>query len=227
MANTFFSSDFHAYHTNMCRGTSSWDSGYRDFNNPEEMTRIIINSINSTVGKNDTLYNMGDFSFGGLLNIWRFRKQIVCENLINVCGNHDYHILKDQFIPNLEKSYNTIYEISDESKHRVFNSEKTNGDVTTKDLFKEVYNGTGDKGILIEINGQKIILNHYPLNTWEGIEDGVWLLHGHEHSKSKDQEKGKILDLDWYRFMRPISFDEVKEIMDTRIISPRGISRSH
>jgi len=214
MNNIFFSSDYHAYHTNICRGTSSWESGYRDYNNPEEMTEIIINSINSTVGKNDTLYHIGDLSFGGLLNIWRFRKQIVCENLINICGNHDHHILKDSFIPNLEKQHDVIYEVSDKSRYRVFNSEKTDGDVTARDLFKEVHDGTGNKGISIEINGQKIILNHYPLDTWEGIEDGVWLLHGHEHSKFIEQEKGKILDLHWYRFKRPISFDEVKKIMD-------------
>jgi calcineurin-like phosphoesterase family protein len=81
--------------------------------------------------------------------------------------------------------------------------------------------------LFIEINGQKIALNHYPLKTWEGIEDGVWLLHGHEHSKYKDFEFGKWLDLDWGRFMKPLSFDEIKEIMDSREISLNTQIKSH
>jgi calcineurin-like phosphoesterase family protein len=228
--NIYFSSDLHAFHKNICLGTSVWDdkeTNCRNFNTIEEMNETIVKSINSRVGKDDILYHLGDWSFGGWENIWNLRKQIICENIIQINGNHDDHIRKDKFFPHLVKQDGIICEISDENDYRILGDVKDEGDVTAKDFFKEVYDGTGNDGIEIEIDGQKIILNHYPLETWKGIADGVWLLFGHEHSKNKDSDSGKTLDLDWGRFMKPISFFEIKDIMDSREIDLKGINRSH
>lgn len=229
--NIYFSSDWHLFHKNICLGTSVWDDkekNCRNFNTIEEMNDTIIKSINSRVGKDDILFHLGDLSFGGWENIWNSRKQIVCEHIINILGNHDFpHIAKDKFFPHLEKQNGVIYEIADKNDYRTLGDSKVEMDVTAKDFFEEAYDGTGNDGIEIEIDGQRINLNHYPLKMWEGIKDGSWSLRGHEHSKYKHLEFGKWLDLDWGRFMKPLSYLEIKEIMDSREISLETNGRSH
>jgi calcineurin-like phosphoesterase family protein len=225
----YFTSDLHAFHRNICAGTSTWDNkdtNCRDFNTIEEMNVAIIKSINSVVGVDDILYHCGDWSFGGWENIWNFRKQIKCKNIININGNHDIHIFNNKFFPMLEKQGDVIYEIEKHNDYRVLSMVKHPNDVTAKDFFTEVYDGTTNKGVLIEIEGQKIVLNHYPLKTWDGINEGVWLVHGHEHGHNKNTECGKMIDIGWCRFKKPLSFDEIKEIMDTRKIT-NGVERTH
>lgn len=146
-------------------------------------------------------------------------------NKVCVVGNSN--IAKDKFFPHLVNQGGIICEISDEKEYRILGDVKTEGDVTARDFFKEVYDGTGKEGIEIEIDGQRINLNHYPLDTWGGIEDGVISLRGHEHGKFKEFETGKWLDLDWNRFRKPVSYLEIKEIMDSREINLKTNSRSH
>lgn len=95
----FFTSDTHAYHKSIARGTSQWKSGYRDFNNEVEMTEVIVNNINEIVKPTDLLIHNGDWSFGGVDNILNFRNQINCRNIILMQGNHDRHI-DDTYVQN-------------------------------------------------------------------------------------------------------------------------------
>jgi calcineurin-like phosphoesterase family protein len=53
------------------------------------MDGFLIESINSTVGENDTLYHLGDFAFGNRKNIPLFRDRIYCKNVHLIYGNHD------------------------------------------------------------------------------------------------------------------------------------------
>lgn len=144
-----------------------------------------------------------------------------------ICVTGNSHIKNNKFFPHLEKQGDIIYEIADKENYRSWTGSKKDGDVTAKDFFKEVYNGTGNSGIEINIEGQKIILNHYPLKSWKDIENGSWLLSGHEHGNFKDIEKGKMLDIGWCRFKKPLSFLEIKEIMDSRKIELNLFDRSH
>ena len=61
----------------------------------------------------DTLYHLGDWSFGGIENIWNFRKRINCKNIYLVPGNHDHHIKKNK----LEKPKNWILLINNNNSH--------------------------------------------------------------------------------------------------------------
>ena len=58
MGKTFFFSDPHYGHANICGGVSMWTdkSGCRNFNTLEEMNDSIVNAINSKVGVDDELY---------------------------------------------------------------------------------------------------------------------------------------------------------------------------
>ena len=138
----YFSSDFHGYHANICQGTSSWDDkndSCRDFDTIEEMNNAIITSINSVVGEDDTLYHLGDWALGGWENIWHLRKQIKCKNIIQICGDHDLHIIKDRFFPFLANRDGEIFEIEDKNNYLHMGILKSKHNVTAKDLFKEVY----------------------------------------------------------------------------------------
>ena len=103
-ANIWITSDTHFGHAGICRGTTHWrtlDSDgnkivpldvVRDFDTVEEMNERMIENINACVGENDTLFHMGDWSFGGFENISEFRYRINCKNIHFILGNHDHHI---------------------------------------------------------------------------------------------------------------------------------------
>lgn len=214
----YFCSDFHYSHVNLCRGTSKWsnkEENCRNFNTIEEMNEAIVKSINSVVKADDTLYHLGDWSLGGWENIWNLRKQIVCENIIQINGNHDEAISKDKFFPFLEKQGNIIYEISDKTKYRSLGMLKNKSDVTARDMFTKVYSNR----LRIVIEGQEIILDHFPLEEWENMGTGTWHLYGHSHHNLDNTEtstKYKRMDVGWNG--KVYSFDEIKKIMSKREI---------
>lgn len=95
----FFTSDTHYNHKNICRGVSEWTGGVdktRDFKNLDQMNATIVNNINETVGQDDILVHIGDWSFGGFESIIEFRKRIVCKNIYLIFGNHDHHIERNK-----------------------------------------------------------------------------------------------------------------------------------
>jgi calcineurin-like phosphoesterase family protein len=65
----------------------------------------------------------------------------------------------------------------------------------------------------IKVDGQKLILSHYPHAIWNGSHHGSWHLHGHCHGSY--HVDGKILDvgIDNHPDHQVFSFDEVREHM--------------
>ena len=123
MSNIFFTSDTHYAHKNICVGVSEWDDktkSCRKFQTLEEMNELIVNNINKYVKENDILYHLGDWSFGGINNIWEFRKRINCKNIYLVPGNHDHHIKKNKILPQKDPEFRPYSweEIKEEMKER-------------------------------------------------------------------------------------------------------------
>lgn len=80
----WFTSDLHFGHENVLRHQE------RPWGDIEAMNRGLIANINATVGMNDTLYVLGDFSFKiKQAEAWELRKQIICRNVHLIRGNHD------------------------------------------------------------------------------------------------------------------------------------------
>ena len=80
--NTFFISDTHFHHANIINYCK------RPFKSTLEMNRIIIDNWNRTVGKDDTVFHIGDFGFGSremLSDIVR----LLNGKKILIIGNHD------------------------------------------------------------------------------------------------------------------------------------------
>ena len=97
MKDIWFTSDTHFGHKNICRGTTQWKSGFRDFDSPSEMNEVILNNINNNVKSNDILYHLGDFAMGNpTSNIIDVLNNIDCKNIHLILGNHDPFIRKNK-----------------------------------------------------------------------------------------------------------------------------------
>ena len=192
----WFTSDTHFAHKNICASTTVWNdkSGCRDFPGLREMNQALVKNINECVQQEDTLYFLGDWSFGGYENVYNFWDQIICKDIYFIPGNHDQHIKKNKPLSVKDK---TIF--------------------STQQLFKMLPELTS-----ITYEKKKFILCHYPLDQWEDMDRGAIHLHGHCHGKINDCEtnqKYKRMDIgiDWKEF-RPYSIDEIVEIMNKRKI---------
>lgn len=80
----YFSSDQHFFHKN---AATNPDFG-RNFSSVEEMNETLIDNWNSVVNKEDTVYVVGDFSFGNTTQTTQVFNRLK-GNKILVKGNHD------------------------------------------------------------------------------------------------------------------------------------------
>lgn len=206
----FFVSDTHYHHTNLVLGTSKWDdkSGCRPFSTLEEHDNHIVEQINKTVGEYDVLYHLGDWSFGGISNIFEFRKQIKCRNIHLILGNHDKHIEDFKLLP-LEQRR----EFFDH-----YNYNQSSG-IGVRNLFR-----TTAYYDLVYIPGIKfpITICHYAMRTWYANNKGAYNLYGHSHNTLPPIGKQLDVGLDSAKVLlgeyRPFSLEEIKSIMDTKEI---------
>lgn len=101
--NFYVTSDLHFDHINICRGTSKWDSGYRDFNNPKEMNETLIRNINKVVPSSGHLFILGDIKFGDKQQLPSLLGEIKCKNIYYLYGNHSMFIRQNDYYQKLFK----------------------------------------------------------------------------------------------------------------------------
>jgi calcineurin-like phosphoesterase family protein len=191
--NIWFTSDTHFGHTNIAGPKiSTWSSGYRDFNSVHMMNMALVDGINKYVKEDDILYHLGDWSFGGVQNIFQFRNYIICKNIHLILGNHDQHII-DKEIKYHDTTFNPI---------ELFSSVQ---DVLTLDIGKT-----------------KIFLSHYSHRVWLGSHKGVIHLYGHSHGSIPDYGKSMDVGVDvaFKKFgeYRPFNIGDITNIMSKRNI---------
>lgn len=170
----FISSDFHFGHRGITMGTSHWVNEFgevpleqvRHFENEIQMSNQLIENINSKVGENDVLIHLGDWSFGGIENIYKFRKQINCKTIIEIRGNHDQHIGEGK------KIYFPTEEFDEDAPNGLeFNIDWCFHSI--HDVFKFKY------------EKYTFVCSHFPFLSWENISKGWLNLHGHFHNKGQ------------------------------------------
>jgi calcineurin-like phosphoesterase family protein len=202
----FFTSDTHYGHTNICRATTKWtgaDNMTRNFKSLEHMNDAIADNINEIVNENDILIHLGDFSFGGFDNISEFRNRIVCKNIHLVLGNHDHHI---------ERNKENIQELFTSVNHYI------NLDIRRPSSIR--------KG---EMDKFKFVLMHFPIASWDGMNDGVMHLHGHVHlPKHQRIAGGRAMDVgvdgnDMY----PLGMFEVLNLLKNQPIKSLSLPKDH
>lgn len=199
----FFTSDTHYSHSNICRATTRWsgaDNLTRDFKSLNHMNDTLVNNINEMVGENDVLIHLGDWSFGGFEQIEEFRNRIICKNVHLVYGNHDHHIRRNK-----------------ENIQSLFTSTQ---DYIHLDL--RIPNGK-------EMDKLSIVCMHYPIASWNGMNDGVIHLHGHVHLPPHLRiNEGKAMDVGVDgNGLYPINIKEIRSIMKDRPNKKLTLPKDH
>lgn len=73
----------------------------------------------------------------------------------------------------------------------------------------------------ITIEGQSIVLCHYAMRTWSRSHYGAWQLYGHSHNSLPDDPGARAIDVGVdARNYTPISFEEIKKIMEKKVFKP-------
>lgn len=133
MNSIWFTSDTHYNHKGIVRGTSSWENKQRcrDFDTVEEHNEALVKKFNELIKSGDTLYHLGDWSFGGFSAVTEFWKRLPSRLDIHlIYGNHDHHIERNkegvqalfksvQYVKEARIGSNTI--VLSHYAHRVWN----------------------------------------------------------------------------------------------------------
>lgn len=163
----------------------------RGYDSSLEMTEDIISIINQTCQESDILLVLGDFCLNTSVEKFCSDVQRIKPKLWFVSGNH-----------------NSPWE-------REFENGRFNGWKNKVDVL----------GPYIEMiwNKQLVVANHYAFQVWNGSHHGSWSLCSHSHGSLNtilpDFANGKQLDCGWDVHKKPLSFEEIKEIMDKKSIS--------
>ena len=202
----FFTSDTHYNHENICTATTTWvgaENLTRKFNTLNHMNDTLVNNINELVGENDVLIHLGDWSFGGFEKISEFRNRIICKNIHLTYGNHDHHIR------------NNKEDIKD-----IFSSTH---DYLFLDIRRPSIVGKG------QMDKYSFVCMHYPIASWDSMNDGVIHLHGHVHLPPNLRlGEGKSLDVGVDgNNLHPMSLDEILSVVKNQPIRKLSLPKDH
>lgn len=184
----FVSADAHINHVNLTRGTSKWGPGNmtRDYNTVADMNKAVLDSY-KTIPEDAYFFLLGDMLFGDKKDVYMVLNSIPTKNIIYLYGNH-----------------------SDWLRKRLETDVELNNRFLWVGDYLEVFWGS-----------KLITMFHYPIASWREMGKGSWMLAGHSHGSyapglptTKDQ--GKVLDVGWDVFNRPITMYEVSDIMDSK-----------
>jgi len=196
----YFTSDQHFYHENVIKYCN------RPFSSVEEMNQILIKNWNNTVGPDDIVYCLGDFSMA-------FRSVEMFSQALNgvkylVPGNHDfchsYH----------KKSRN------EEGRQKWIQKYTDNG-----------WTVLPEQTILELPDVGTINLCHFPYvadvdyndkySKWRLNDDGNWLICGHVHQNWKVYNNMINVGVDVWDF-KPVSIEEISKIILTHKVVQRA-----
>lgn len=215
----FFVSDLHFSHDR----EFIW--GKRGYNSGQEHDNGLIENWNNVCDENSVVFHLGDICFNdpdGKKTEYLFRR-LKFKKLYCLLGNHNSgqsnvyrRVLGEQFENAFPPKQGNPFDVDLNSKNHYevyplwyeINSEK-------KVCFLPEY-------FEIRVGQQKIVLCHFPIVSHHKNGHGSWMVCGHSHGScefsQKNANKGKILDVGIESFGRPISFFELKTIMDKKDI---------
>ena len=178
--------------------------GSRGYTSPEHHTNSVIDGINARVRSTDILCMLGDFSLNTTIDDFNdYISRITCQNVCMLWGNHNN--------PHEKRVYKPLADaLLDKSV--ILNTEHYQ-------VYPVFYKNVKYLGHYHEvaIDGQIIIMFHYPISVWNFMGGGAWCLCGHSHynfePSTATNYNAKILDVWWDGFKKPLSFDEVSNIM--------------
>lgn len=189
----YFTADTHFYHYNIV-DLCGRDIGKAGWMNRDDvvarMNEVLIARWNNYVRPEDTIYHLGDFAFCG-----KTRAQEVLEQLngkkIWILGNHDYSLADKVGV-----YFDEIYD------YRV---------IRVHEKYQD------DDGEWRQFH-RKIVLCHFPIESWDGMGHGSWHLHGHCHGNLRNQ-RGLRMDVGVdTNNLAPYSLDEITKVLTMRSV---------
>lgn len=164
----------------------------RGYNSVQEHDEGVIKTLNETVRPNDILIFLGDFCLNTTFTQFdAYLDKIACQNLWALWGNHNN--------PHEKNVYRKL--VGDKEQYPVKYKNMT-------------YYGHYMEAIL---NGQFVVLFHYPIWVWNEMKNGSWMLCGHSHYSfphtKADNQYGKILDVGWDGHGKPWTLEEISAVM--------------
>ncbi len=187
--NIYFTSDPHYFHENVIKYCT------RPYATVEEMNEALIRNWNETVGPEDTVYCMGDFSLA-LRPVEIYSSRLMGKKKL-VPGNHDWC-------------------------HPA--NKKARGDNLAKWIAHYEHHGWEVLPIQSELDIEgvaKVNLCHMPYkgDSTDGrheqfrlVDDGRWLICGHVHEKWQVKEKMINVGVDVWDY-KPVHIDRIKQII--------------
>jgi len=184
-------SDPHYNHNNICRGTTNWRT--IDGEIPEEQTRdfTTIEKMNESI-LNGINWNVGQDDILICLGDWSFGGFEYIEEFRNriVCKN--VHLVLGNHDHHIERNKGNIQKLFTSVSHYE----------------------------TLVINKKTFRLFHYPIQSWNGMNEGDIHLHGHVHLRpNRKFGQGKKMDvgIDGHPEFRPYNImREIVPIMDKR-----------
>ncbi len=166
------------------------------------MNEAIVNNINSLVKEDDILYCLGDWSFGGIENIWNFRKQINCKNIHLILGNHDHHIEKNKIIPNTINSLKDLFVSVQHYKEIIIDKQK----IVLCHYAMRVWNQSHKGSWMLYGHSHGTLDEMTP-----EFSNPTWIGDQYYIKNYKTMDVGMDTNN-----LKPYSFEEIKLIMDKR-----------
>jgi calcineurin-like phosphoesterase family protein len=194
----------------------------RGFTNVNDMDRTIIDSINERVRPTDILFHLGDFCLNTDENGFNsYLSRINCQNIYHIWGNHNN--------PPWTVYKNEVHDWMNHN-HEGYASRK-GSDIESFDPMKlevEIYPFRYRNIVFLgnyleaQINGMKYVMAHYPIYVFNEMKHGVRHLCGHSHGSlpfsTPECSDSKVLDCGWDVHRKPLSVNEILDIMDTKNI---------
>jgi len=195
-------SDPHYNHSNICRGTTNWRTVEGEI--PIEQTRdfATLEKMNESI-INGINWNVGQDDILICLGDWSFGGFEYIEEFRNriVCKN--------------------VHLILGNHDHHI---ERNRGDI------QKIFTSVSDYETLI-IDKKTFRLFHYPIQSWNGMNEGDIHLHGHVHLPSNRKfGQGKKMDvgIDGHPEFRPYNvMREIVPIMDKRDVKSDMLNDHH
>jgi calcineurin-like phosphoesterase family protein len=160
----------------------------------------VVSKINARVKEDNFLYFLGD----GFLNatdeqVLEWFSRINCQNIHTLWGNHSSNTFRIYRQAVLEKYGDPEIEVYPMR----FNN------VVFLGNYQEIY-----------IGKKLIVLQHFPIKTWNNNSRNSFHLHGHSHntdkSRNPEHPMGKCLDCSWDWKKDIWSFEEIEDVMSTK-----------
>jgi calcineurin-like phosphoesterase family protein len=186
----YFTSDTHYMHKNICRGTTSWSNADGFCRDFDTLDQMNDRIVNGI----NSVVGQDDILFH--LGDWSFGGFEMIEQFRNRINCRNIHIILGNHDHHIERDREDI-----------------------RRLFTSV-----NQYLELEVKGkdweQNYVLMHYPIISWNKMNDGVIHLHGHVHlSADRRIGKGKTMDVGVDgNGLNPLHTSDIKRLMGNQPI---------